>query len=284
MNPTGRWDSVKKQDVKEPNESGVKQLSQTLDQRNISAGSHNDNDRSANNEEHRGREEPEKTMRGHIAGVVAVEPEHGSDCDHVADYEEGPTASDDECEYNVKRVAPMPVKDVSIKATFMALVQFFETVTLETLPPVRPNEARLPDEICELVLHHVSDTKTYNACLKVSRRFRLICQKSPLVMDDIVFQDLLPTYQAFSSSQENEDKKVTPGPQVPPDFLAVELSSGQQKSVWLEWGDSRTDALTCFVVAGNEWNRKTFIRQSITLQGLCSPLAGACETGKRTPM
>ena len=198
--------------------------------------------------------------------------------------QEGPTASDEECERHVKCVAPMPVKDVSIKSTFMALVQFFETITLETLPPVRPNEARLPDEICEIVLHHVCDTKTYNACLKVSRRFRLICQQRPLVMDDIVFQDLLPKDQAASSDQEHEDKKVTPGPRVPPDFLAVDLSSGQRTSVWLEWGDSRTDTLMCFIIAGNELNRKTFVPQSVRFQGLRSSLAGTYESGKRTPM
>ena len=276
-------DSVKKQKVKEPNESGVKLLSQTLDQLNNSVGSHNDNVRSANNEEHRGSEGPEETMRGHIAGVVAVEPENGSDCDHVADYEEGPTASDEGCKFHVDSVAPMPVKDGSIKSTFMALVHFFETVTLETLSPIRPNEARLPDEICEMVLHHVCDTKTYNACLKVSRRFRLIYQERPLVMNDIVFQDPLPKDQASSYSQEDEDE-VSPGPQVPPDFLAVAVSSGRQMSVWLKWGDSRADALTCFVVAGNEWNRKTFIRQSISFQGLRSPLAGGYGIGKRTPM
>ena len=50
--------------------------------------------------------------------------------------------------------------DVSIKNSFMALVQFFEATTLENLRPTQPKEARLPEEICEMVFHNVSDTKT----------------------------------------------------------------------------------------------------------------------------
>ena len=279
------YHSVKNQTDKEVDKSDVERLSLTSDQRNKRVSPDDDNERSVKSKGHGDGEGPEEeTMRGHVTAATAVEPGKGSNCDHITDYEEGPTASDEECIRHVKRVAPMPAKDVSIKSTFMALVQFFETITVETLPPVRPNEARLPDEICEMVLHHVCDTKTYNACLKVSRRFRLICQERPLVMNDIVFQDLLAKDQASSSSQENEDKKVAPGPQFPPDFLAVELSSGRQMSVRLEWGDCRTDAVPCFVVAGNEWNRKAFVPQSISFQGLRSPLAGAYETGKRTPM
>ena len=202
---------------------------------------------------------------------------------HVADNGEGPTTSDEERKRHAKRVVPMPVRDVSIKSTFMALVRFFDAITLETMPPTQPNQARLPDEICEMVLHNVCDTKTYNACLKVSRKFRLICQRRPLVMDNIVFQDLFPKDQASLYIHEKEDKKVTPGSEKPPDFLAVEVSSGRQMNVWLERGDSPTNALMCLIVAGNEWNKKTFVRQSISFEGFRSPLAGAYETGRRAP-
>ena len=102
-------------------------------------------------------------------------------------------------------------------------------------------------------------------------------------MDNIVFQDPLPKNQASLSIQEKKDKKKTRGPQVPPDFLAVEVSSDRQMAVWLEPGDGHTDALMCYVVAGNEWNRKTFVGQSIRFQGLRRSPAGALETGKRTP-
>ena len=113
--------------------------------------------------------------------------------------------------------------DVSIKNSFMALVQFFEATTLETLRPTQPNEARLPEEICEIVLRNVSDTKTYNTCLKVSRRFRLICQQRPLVMENIAFLEPLADDPAYSINIEMED--MIHGPQPLPDFLAVDMSS-----------------------------------------------------------
>ena len=273
---------IKEQKVKEPNQSDIGQLSQSLNQQNNKDGLDDDNDRSAKSEEHGGREGiEEETMRGHNGVVAAVEPEDGSDSEYTEEDEEGLTTSDEETKRHVKRVAPIPVKDVSIKSTFMALVQFFETITLETLRPAQPNEARLPDEICEMVLHNVSDTKTYNACLKVSRRFRLICQQRSLVMDNIIFQDPLPKDQASLSIQEREHKKLRPNPQIPPDFLAVEVSSDRQMNVWLQSGNNRRDTLTCFAVAGHEWNRKTVFNQSISFQGLRVPLASADEAGKR---
>ena len=102
-------------------------------------------------------------------------------------------------------------------------------------------------------------------------------------MDNLVFQNILPKDQASFSIQEKKDKKVKSVPQGPPDFLAVELSSDQQMNVWLERWNSSPNALTCLVVAGNEWNRKTFVTQSISFQGLRSPLASSYETSKRTP-
>ena len=181
----------------------------------------------------------------------------------------------------VRLVTPIFVRDVSIRDTFMALVQFFNTTTLETLRPTRPNEARLPDEICEMILYNVSDAKTYNACLKVSRRFRLICQQRPLVMDNIVFQDPLPKDQALSSIQEKGNVEVRSNPQTPPDFLAVEVSSGRQMDVWLRSENEFSNAPTCFAVAGHEWNRKTVVNQRISFEGLSIPLASVDDAGER---
>ena len=272
---------IKKEKVKEPDESGFGQLSQNSDQQNNRNGRDNDGDEGAKNEEHGCKDGiGEEEMREHNGAVADVEFEDGSDSEYTEEDEEGPTTSDEENPRSVKRVSPILVRDVSIKSTFMALVQFFEATTLETLRPARPNEARLPDEICEMVLHNVSDIKTYNACLKVSRRFRLICQHRSLVMDNIIFQNPLPEDQALSAIQEKEDRKVTSDPQISPDFLAVEVSSSRQMNVWLRSGDS-SDALTCFVVAGHEWNRKTLVNKSISFKGLHVPLAGADKAGKR---
>ena len=276
---------IKKQKVKDSDESDLGQLSQNPDQQNNRNGRDNDDDKGVKKEEHGCNDGIEEEEMSELNGaVVGVELEDGSDSEYTEEDEEGGTTNDEENERSVRLVAPIlmkEMKDVSIKSTFMALVQFFEATTLETLRPAGPNEARLPDEICEMILHYVSDVKTYNACLKVSRRFRLVCQRISLVMDNILFQNPLPKDQALSSIQEKEDGKVTRDPQISPDFLAVEVSSGRQMNVWLRSEDSCSDALTCFVVAGHEWNRKTLVEKSISFEGLRIPLAGADEAGKR---
>lgn len=273
---------IQKPKVKEPEELDLEQPNQNSDQQNNRDSRGNDDDTGSKIEEY-GHSEgvEEETMRGHNGAVAAAESESGSDSEYTEGDEEGPRTPDEESKHWVRKVVPIHVKNVSIQSTFMALVQFFDATTLESLRPARPNEARLPDEICEMVLHNVSDAKTYNACLKVSRRFRLICQQRPLVMDNIVFQDPLPRDQALSSIQEKENVKVTSVFQVSPDFLAMEVSSGRQMNVRLCSEDSRSHALTCFVVAGHEWNRKTLVNQSISFEGLHVPLAGADGAGKR---
>ena len=182
---------------------------------------------------------------------------------------------------NVKLIAPIPVKDVSIRSTFMALMQFFEAITLETLRPIQPNEARLPDEICEMVLQNVSDMKTYNSCLKVSRRFRLICQQRPLLTDNIVLLEPLPKEHASLITDEEEKEKTIGSSHPPADFLAVDLSSDRQMEVLLRSGTSRGDALNCRVVAGKEWNRKTYVNHSISFLGLRVPTVDADKAGQR---
>ena len=179
---------------------------------------------------------------------------------------------------DVKHITPVPVKEVSTRNTFMALVQFFEATTLETLRPTEPNEARLPEEIFAMMLLNVSDIKTYNACLKVSRRFRLICQQRSLIMDNIVLLEPLPKDPDSSDTQEKEKKTRKPHPL--PDFLALEVSSDRQMEVWLRPEYSRNDGLECFIVAGKEWNKKTFANLGVKFQGLRVPLPGADETGK----
>ena len=217
----------------------------------------------------------------------ALEALHAGHCGQKKsqENEEDQIINDDEEEDDAESIEPLPIRDVSIRATFMALVLFFETTILETLRPIQQNEARLPDEICELVLRNVSDIKTYNSCLKVSRRFRLICQQRTLVMDDLEFLEPLPQDQVTASSP----KKKTRDCQPQPDFLAMDMASDRRMDVSLRSGNnyrsgnSCGDALTCSVVAGKEWNKKTFANTCIVFQGLRLPLAGADETGNREP-
>ena len=168
------------------------------------------------------------------------------------------------------------VTDASIKKSFMALIQFFEATTLETLRPTQPNEARLPEEICEMVLRNVSDIKTYNSCLKVSRRFRAVCQRRPLIMDTVVFLEPLPDDPASLITKEADETA-----QDPPNLLPLEVSSGRQMKVWLRSRGGGSDALTCLIVAGHEVHRKTYVvDRSIVFSGLRVP-APETETASK---
>jgi hypothetical protein len=52
-------------------------------------------------------------------------------------------------------------------------MEFFNSVTTQSLRPCPPlKEGRLPMEIYHMILERVDDDLTYNACAKVSRRFR----------------------------------------------------------------------------------------------------------------
>ena len=203
--------SAKKQKVEEPNETDIEPLNQHSDRYDIKSDHNVDDDKGAKNGEQDsdGKIEEETDDSGVVVNV---------DDDNVVDSEN----ADDEG------------TEVPIKVSFMALIHFFEATTLETLRPTQPNEIRLPEEICEMVLRNVSDTKTYNACLKGFRRFRLICQQRPLVMDKIVFLEPLPDDQALFINQEKEDG--IQGPQPLPHFIAVDLSSDRQMGVWFGSG------------------------------------------------
>ena len=269
---------IKKKKVKEPDESDLGQLNQKTDQLNNRDGSGNDNDQGSKIEEHSRRTWVHNDM------VEAVKLGDGSDSEYTEEDEEGPSTSDEKNVHPVGHVIPpyprISSRDASISSTFVALIQFFDATIRETLRPTRANEARLADEICDMVLHNVTDAKTYNACLKVSRRFRLVCQQRSLVMDNILFQDPLPSDEALLSIQEGENVEVLSDSQAPPDFLAVEVSSGRQMDVWLRAQDW-CDDLTCYVVAGHESNRKTLVDVCINFIGLHVPLPDANEADKQ---
>ena len=97
--------------------------------------------------------------------------------DALAKSQQSSETHDEDCEDNrmiepyeneMEVVRETPVPEATIKNSFMALVQFFDATTRETLRPAQANEARLPEEICEMVLRNVSDIEVYNSCLKVS--------------------------------------------------------------------------------------------------------------------
>ena len=124
--------SVKKQSVEEPNET--EQLNQHSDRHDSKSDHNADDGKGAKNREQE------------RDGGVEQGTDDSSVVENVEDeYVVGSEITDDEG------------MDVSIKNSFMALVQFFEATTLETLRPTQPNEARLPEEICGMVLRNMSD-------------------------------------------------------------------------------------------------------------------------------
>lgn len=259
--------------VEEPDTKDVVEPSQPSDQQERKKG-HDGDDSLDTKAKEQGR-------NGEFEKVEAMDDDdpHAEEDSAKSEGEEDTESDGDGSEDEMEQIQTTPVTTASIEKAFMALIQFFEATTLETLRPAQPNEARLPEEICEMILRNVADTKTYNSCLKVSRNFRLICQRKPLVMDDVIFLEPLPKDPASLITDDEEKGPQNPSPTS--DFLAVEISSGQQMEILLHPGRD-SDALTCLVVAGNEWNRKTYVTNSaVRFQGLCLPAPRADKADKR---
>ena len=84
------------------------------------------------------------------AGAKAEDGEEEENSGTVVENEEDAEMSDEESEYEVGGLIYIsPVMAASIRKSFMALIQFFEATTRETLRPTRRNEARPPEETCE---------------------------------------------------------------------------------------------------------------------------------------
>lgn len=268
------------QEEDQSEEVNVEQLSQHSEQQDYKNDNDCDDDEDAMNEEQDPEEEiKDKSMEdGHAEAKVENEEaeEESESTDHS---KEDARMVDEGSEDEVALVQPptQQVTDASNKKSFMALIQFFEATTLETLRPTQPNEARLPEEICEMVLRNVSDIKTYNSCLKVSRRFRQICQQRPLIMDNLAFLEPLPDNPASLITKEEDE--VT---QYPPDFLALEVSSDREMKVWLRSPGGYSDSLNCLIVAGHTFNRKTYVVDgTIVFSGLRVPAPETDTASKR---
>jgi len=148
----------------------------------------------------------------------------------------------------------------NVQKTFMSLVQFFEATTREALKPTDSGTGGLglPNEIYEMILAEVADMKTYNACMKVSRKFRSLCHQRPLVMDNILFLEPIITQKAYNKREV--------------DFLAVECSSGRQTGVSISPDHVKGQSFVCRMVVGQERNRKSFAASCpIIIQGLDVP-------------
>ena len=153
----------------------------------------------------------------------------------------------------------------TMQQTFMSLIQFFEAARLETLKPTITGRG-LPNEIYGMILSNVSDTQTYNSCLRVSRQIRSLCQQRPIIMDNIAL------LERFPGRSQSEPEIATPSnAQQMPDFRAMELSTNREMDILLRFRSVRGDPTSYMVVVGDELNRKSFIRLPVVFSGLDVP-------------
>ncbi|KAL8878510.1 MAG: hypothetical protein Q9198_003691 [Flavoplaca austrocitrina] len=139
----------------------------------------------------------------------------------------------------------VPDKDVEI--TFLRLVNFADSVNITTLISAESSKCSIPPEIVGMIVGLVSDRKTFVACSNVSRTFRDICKRRPLLIDDVTISDTV------ESSTDTH-------------FLARILSSGQQ--MLTEFGANVCSGQTIYpYLAGSEYHRRSLSR-GFSIQGL----------------
>jgi len=141
----------------------------------------------------------------------------------------------------------------TVEDTFNSLVQFFEATVHETLKPAM-SDGELPIEIYGMILGNVTDTKTHNACMQVSRKFRSLCHQRPLIMDNLVFLEPLPSKPTSNKKLEEPTKA-----QEDLQFRVVECSSKRQMDVGMCSRYYNKVSFTCRMVIGSERNRKSFV-------------------------
>ncbi|KAL6717694.1 hypothetical protein ACLMJK_005609 [Lecanora helva] len=161
--------------------------------------------------------------------------------------------------------------------TMQALATFFEATKRNTMRSI--SRMRLPLEIIANIIRHVSDARTYNACLEVSREFRSICQRQPIVIDDIAFLtpklDTPLSYPMTHDDLYREDCSQ---------FMAVELSTNRHVHVDILWLSSER-WMTCRVMVGSERDRKSYDVEPIFLSGLhvSTPQIAESPTSEHAP-
>ena len=89
-----------------------------------------------------------------------------------------------------------------VNQTLYSMIHLFEAATLETLRPLRLNEASLPDEVLEMVLAEVDD-ETYQACAFVSRKFRSYCLQNLRIVPGTIIRGLALPGVADTADKDN---------------------------------------------------------------------------------
>ncbi|KAL8688126.1 MAG: hypothetical protein Q9218_005880 [Villophora microphyllina] len=107
----------------------------------------------------------------------------GKDSD---DEEEEPEGEVEEEQYVLYRSHISVEEQSSDFSTFYALMHLFEAAATRRLPPTKPRDGRLPNELYSKILYHITDVPTRSACMRVSRLFRRLCQEDLLFTDGII--------------------------------------------------------------------------------------------------
>ena len=134
------------------------------------------------------------------------------------------------------------IHEESLLRIFLALVNFFNHVGCGSL--ASSNESAFPPEITGLILDNVRHTTTFNACRVISRAFRTICHKRPLILDDVVLIKLTADCQRDPYITKNYHG----------DFGALELSTGRKMAVGSSTGDPFYKSYTYRFATGSEYN------------------------------
>ena len=73
-------------------------------------------------------------------------------------------------------------------STFYALTHLFDAAARRRMPPVRPFDGRLPNEIYARILTYVTDRETKLSCMEVSRVFRQLCEEDLSIADGWILE------------------------------------------------------------------------------------------------
>ena len=136
----------------------------------------------------------------------------------------------------------------NVCTTFYALVNLFEAAACKRMPLIKVANRVLPNEIYEQIVKHVTDIKTRQSLMEVSRTFRRLCQEDLLFAKDLVFEP-------------SATCKTRPGVKLIPEwFQKYDIATGSRSQVSLKRADpSYNTGDTWRVVIGNEDGRKSLL-------------------------
>ena len=75
-----------------------------------------------------------------------------------------------------------------VYSTFYALVHLFEAAACKLMPLIKTADGCFPNEIYMQIVTHVTDKKTRQSLMKVSRMFRRLCQEDLLLAKDLIVE------------------------------------------------------------------------------------------------